>query len=91
MSTAELTAHRIYDSYRFSQLPNEVKRSLAVLFITSSAEKEDDMSGTLANVLTAEEKKARLIQAVADAKEGRTYTCEEIYKKLDSKYPWLCK
>lgn len=90
MSTAELTAHRIYDSYRFSQLPDEVKRSLAVLFITSSSvEKEDDTPSALANVLTTEEKKARLMQAVTDAKEGRTYSSEEIHRKLDSKYPWL--
>lgn len=92
MSTAELTAHRIYDSYRFSQLPDDVKRSLAVLFITSSSvDKEDNMPSTLANVLTTEEKKARLMQAVADVKEGRTYTSEEIHRKLDSKYPWLCE
>lgn len=92
MSTAQLTAQRIYDSFRFALLPDDVKRHLAILFISShdtpSSLGDNDVS---AYALTEEEKEVRLRQSVADAKAGRVYTCEEIYDSLDQKYPWLCE
>lgn len=40
---------------------------------------------------TMEELNARIDQALDDAKSGKTYTCDEVYSMMESKYPWLCK
>lgn len=35
MRTAELTAHRIYDTYHLGELLDDVKRQLVILFMSS--------------------------------------------------------
>ncbi len=90
MSTAELTAHRIFDSYRFLGLPDEVKRHLAILCLsTSLSETDKDVEEPL--LLTNTEKEIRAKAAFMDAKSGNSYSTEEVCQNLDSKYPWLCK
>ena len=89
MSTAELTAHRIFDSYRFQNLPNDVRRHIAILCLSTPSESEEDIAGVC--TLSDLEKKERAKQALMDAKAGRSYSTAEICSNLDSKYPWLCK
>lgn len=89
MSTAELTAHRIFDSYRFQNLPSDVRRHIAILCLSTPSESEEDIAN--ACTLSEMEKRARANQALEDAKTGRSYSTAEICRNLDSKYPWLCK
>ena len=90
MSTAELTAHRIFDSYRFQGLPDDVKRHLAILCISTTSSVTDiEVEDSL--LLTNSEKKTRATAALMDAKSGNSYSTEEACKKLDSKFPWLCR
>ena len=90
MSTAELTAHRIFDSYRFQRLPDDVKRHLAILCI-STALSETDSVAEEPLLLTRSEKETRAKAAFTDAQTGNSYSTEEVCQKLDNKYPWLCK
>ena len=89
MSTAELTAHRIFDSYRFQNLPSGVRRHIAILCLSTPSESEEDIADVC--TLSDLEKKERAKQALLDAKAGRSYSTAEICGNLDSKYPWLCK
>ncbi len=74
MSTAELTAHRIYDTYRLGELSDEVKRQLVILFKSSTSPENhaqfsytdalESLSGAWAdNGLTAEEEIADIYNA----------------------------
>ena len=38
---------------------------------------------------TYKELRAHLDQAAQDAKNGNVFTCEDVHKKLEEKYPWL--
>lgn len=73
MRTAELTAHRIYDTYHLGELPDEVKRQLVILFMSeptvkhstySYAEALGALTGSWAdNGMTAEEEIAEIYNA----------------------------
>ena len=74
MRTAELTAHRIYDTYRLGELPDDVKRQLVILFMSSTSSENhahysytdalESLSGAWAdNGLTAEEEIADIYNA----------------------------
>lgn len=89
MSTAELTAQRIFDSYRFQNLPSDVRRHIAILCLSTPFESEEDIADVCS--LSDMEKRERAKQALMDAKTGHSYSTAEICKNLDSKYPWLCK
>lgn len=90
MSTAEYTANRIYNSFRLQELPDDVRRHLAILCIgTQSTDSETDIASAVA--LSQEEKTARAQKAFHEAKAGKTYSTEEISEYIDDKYPWLCK
>lgn len=90
MSTAELTAQRIYDSYRFHTLPDEVRRYVAILCLTPT-NRNEEVDTNEALTLSAQEKMTRAQQALEDAKQGKWVTTEELCNNLDKKYPWLCK
>lgn len=90
MSTAEITARRIYDSYRFHDLPDEVRRHVAILCLMSARD-VDNVDTDEAVTLSAQEKRIRATQALLDAQEGNWCSTEDLCKNLDSKYPWLCK
>lgn len=90
MSTAELTAHRIFDSYRFQGLPDDVKRHLAILCISTTTS-EADIKTEDPLFLTDNEKETRARAALMDAQTGNSYSTEEVCNNLDKKYPWLCK
>lgn len=77
MRTAEITAHRIYDTYRLGELPDEVKRQLVILFMsTPTPEKHPthsytdalrSLSGAWAeNGMTAEEE----IEGIYNARQS---------------------
>lgn len=89
MSTAELTAHRIFDSYRFQSLPSDVRRHIAILCLSTPFENEENIDSVC--TLSDLEKKERAKQALVDAKTGCSYSTTEICRNLDDKYPWLCK
>lgn len=89
MSTAELTARRIFESYHFRNLSDEVRRHVAILCLSSTTEDETtDVDEAL--TLSALEKEIRAKAAFEDAQNGNWCTTEELCNHLDSKYPWLC-
>lgn len=89
MSTAELTAHRIFDSYRFQNLPSDVRRHIAIMCLSTPVEGEEEIADVC--TLSDMEKRERANHALMDAKTGCSYSTADICKVLDSKYPWLCK
>lgn len=90
MSTAEITARRIYDSYRFHDLPDEVRRHVAILCLIPTEDKEN-VDADEALTLSVNEKRIRATEAFLDAQNGNWSSTEELCDNLDSKYPWLCK
>ena len=40
---------------------------------------------------TMEEINAWIDESEADEEAGRTYTCAEVKRMMETKYPWLCK
>lgn len=91
MSTAELTARRIYDSFQFQNLSDEVRRHVAILCLSSAIEHEDTAETFDAVTLSAQEKEARAKKAFSDAKSDNWTSTDCLCEQLDSKYPWLCK
>ena len=105
MRTAELTAHRIYDTYHLGELPDDVKRQLVILFMRDKEEAKcksytdiinstEEESGLLCEDspinMSAEAVSSRLTNAEADALSGRGYSCEEVHDRIEKKFPWLC-
>ena len=91
MSTAEITARRIYDSYQLQNLSEEVRRHVAILCLNSAIEPEDTVEVSDAVTLSPQEKEVRAKNALSDAKTGNWCTTDSLCEQLDSKYPWLCK
>ena len=91
MSTAEITARRIYDSYRFQNLSDEVRRHVAILCLSATADGDGMEDITDALTLSLQEKEVRARKALEDAKAGSWCSTEELCEQLDNKYPWLCK
>lgn len=86
MSTAEITARRIYDSYRFRNLPDEVRRHVAILCLMPTSD-SDSVGSDEAVTLTMQEKKIRASEAYLDAQNGNWCSTEDICNNLDIKYP----
>lgn len=40
-------------------------------------------------MMSEEEKCAALKEALADAREGRVISCEEVHRRMEEKYTWL--
>lgn len=89
MSTAEITARRIYDSFQLQNLSEEVRRHVAILCLSSAIEHEDAVDAFDAITLFPQEKVARAEKALSDAKEGNWSSTESLCEQLDSRYPWL--
>lgn len=100
-----MTAHRIYDTYRLGELPDDVKRQLVILFMSDKEEVKHKSytdiidsteveSGLLSEDtpinMSAEAVSSRLRNAEADALAGRGYSCEEVHNRIEKSFPWLC-
>jgi hypothetical protein len=97
MSTAEITAHRIYNSYHLGELPEDVKKHLMILFLSENKKKTDDVTfeGMAAEEfpprVTTEELRARISCAEAEILAGKTNPVEDFEGNMEAKYPWLCE
>ena len=97
MSTAEITAHRIYNLYHLGELPEDVKKHLMILFLSENKKKTDDVAfeGMAAEEfpprVTTEELRARIASAEADILVGRTNPIDKFEGDMEAKYPWLCE
>ena len=92
MSTAEITAHRIYETYKLGALPQEVKRQLMILFLSetpyqdiTSADENNSMAGEIEELQT----RGRIAMEQINAKEGKPI--DELFDEINSQHPWLCK
>ena len=98
MNTAERIAYQFYCEHHLERMPDNVKRHLIILMLshegTDEHESNDYMQSGEEDVsprsFTVAEIDARLSQAEEDARSGNVLSCEEVHKRLEEKYPWLC-
>ncbi|MBQ9666009.1 MAG: hypothetical protein IJV33_06030 [Bacteroidaceae bacterium] len=104
MSTAERTARNFYYAHHLATMPEDVKRHLMILLLStpddeksySYLEADDEESNSILaepapQPFTMEDIHRRLEQSVADAKAGRTMTCETVHANMETQFPWLCE
>lgn len=63
--------------------------STAELTACSSSSETNQLDANALS-LSPSEKAMRAKQALQDAKEGNSYSTEELCASIDAKYPWLC-
>jgi len=104
MSKAEIAARNFYDEYNLRFMPEDVRRQLIILMLSSPVVQKNKSYEELANNddvscvvsesnpidMSPEAIKTRCHQAEEDAMSGRVLTSEEVHKNLEAKFPWLC-
>lgn len=94
MSTSELTAHRIFDSFCLSypaeSLDADVRRHLAILLLQSDMPDVLPATGTMKQY-TREELCNRVAEADAEYFAGKSRPIEELFSDLEKEFPELCK
>lgn len=83
MSTAELRAREVYNTYNLGMLPSDVKRHLMILFLsTDSVEAEI----TTMPVVSLETLRARAETSYQEMQNGKAKPIDELLDNLSSKY-----
>lgn len=92
MSTAEMTAHKIYETYKLGALPQDVKHHLIILFQKDNSY-EERASAEESDYMVAETEKiqARGREALEQIKAGAGKPIEELFDEINSLHPWPCK
>jgi len=90
MSTAEITAHKIYKAYNLGALPQDVKRHLMIMFLNEASSDSVIPSDDYSTVDT-EELQTRAHVALDQISAGEGRPIKELFDEVDSLYSWLCK
>ena len=94
MSNAEATARTVYRDCNLGALPQDVKRHLMILMLSDNSyeEYEPEVLGLCESpeMLTRQQINARVNEALLDINEGKVSSPEEMERRIETKYPWLC-
>lgn len=85
MSAAERTARKVYREYNLGILPEDVKRQLMILFLTSPSEIDDVENSSLPNI-SVEALRTSAEKSYQEAVRGEGRPVDELLDELSSKY-----
>ena len=96
MSAVELRARKVYDEYHIGSLEQDVQRQLIILMLNNGFNNKPNQevkyeTRNYPEPYTEEELRSRVAEAEEDIFAGRTIPAEEMEKRLEEKYPWLCE
>lgn len=91
MSTAELSAYQIYQSYNLSSLTKEVKQCLVALLCGHPVSSMQDAIIEELPKYTVDDLKAQARQNTEDIKNGNCHPIDELFDELGKEYPWAFK
>ncbi len=85
MSSAEITARKLYREYNLGDLTDDVKKQLIILFLTNQTEVEVDDDSSLP-IIPVELLRTRAEQSYQEAIRGEGRPVDELFEEIGSKY-----